>query len=84
MKNLAKETTVSAREAKSRFGTLKRAARHSPITVTNHGEPELVVMSPEEYKTLSRYRVLALADELGREAKKKGLTIKKFRKVLAV
>lgn len=74
--------TVSAREAKNRFGMLKRAVRRAPITVTNQGEPELIVMSPEEYRKLNQYRVLMLADELSAEAKKRGLTPKKLQKIL--
>ena len=80
---MAKDMTiVSAREAKNRFGMLKRAVRRAPITITNKGEPELIVMSPEEYKLLNRYRVLMLADELSAEAKKRGLTSKKLQKIL--
>ncbi|MEK7509623.1 MAG: type II toxin-antitoxin system prevent-host-death family antitoxin [Patescibacteria group bacterium] len=75
-------TTVSAREAKNRFGMLKRAVRRAPVTITNNGEPELIVMSPEEYKLIARYRVLMLADQLSAEAKKRGLTQKKLRKIL--
>ena len=78
-----KDTTViTAREAKNRFGTLKRAVRVSPVTITNNGEPELIVMSPEEYQLINRYRVLMLADKLSAEAKKRGLTRKKLNKIL--
>ncbi len=76
-------TVVSAREAKNRFGSLKRAVRRAPITVTNKGEPEIVVMSPEEYRKLNPYRVLALADELSAEAKTRGLTLKKLHAILS-
>ena len=75
-------TIITAREAKNRFGMLKRAVRRAPVTITNKGEPELIVMSPEEYKIYNRYRVLMLADELSAEAKKSGLTQKKLKKIL--
>lgn len=45
--------SVSAREAKNRFGYLIDIARQEPISITKHGRPVVVVLSVEEYERLS-------------------------------
>ena len=44
--------TLSAKDAKYRFGRLIDLARAEPITVTKHGRPVVVVLSAEEYERL--------------------------------
>jgi prevent-host-death family protein len=48
--------TVTAKEAKNRFGKLLDAALAQPVTVEKHGRPVIVVLSFEEYKKLAGKR----------------------------
>lgn len=44
--------TLSAREAKNRFGHLIDIARQEPVFVEKHGRPVVVVISVEDYEQL--------------------------------
>jgi prevent-host-death family protein len=44
--------TLTAKEAKNRFGRLIALARVEPVTVVRHGLPVVVVMSVEEFDRL--------------------------------
>ncbi len=44
--------TLSAREAKNRFGYLIDMARQEPISIEKHGRPVVVVMSIEDYERM--------------------------------
>ena len=44
--------TLSAREAKNRFGYLIDMARQAPISIEKHGRPVVVVMSIEAYERM--------------------------------
>jgi prevent-host-death family protein len=46
--------TVNATEMKHRLGEALNRARKEPIAITTHGKPSHVLMSYEEYQTLSR------------------------------
>ena len=46
-------TTLTATEAKSRFGELAEQVRSGPITVTRSGRAAMVILSAEEYHRLS-------------------------------
>ena len=63
--------TLSAKEAKEKFGALVDTARREPVTITKHNRPAVVVVSSERYAELE-----AIEDELwttkAREAEKKG------------
>ena len=45
--------TLSAREAKNRFGYLIDTARQEPVSVEKHGRPVVVVLSIEDYERLA-------------------------------
>lgn len=44
--------TLSARDAKNRFGYLIDTARQEPVSVEKHGRPVVVVLSVEDYERL--------------------------------
>lgn len=44
--------TLSAREAKNRFGYLIDMARQEPISIEKHGRPVVVVVSIEDYERM--------------------------------
>jgi len=44
--------TMSAKEAKNRFGYLIDTARHEPVTIEKHGRPVVVVLSAEDFNRL--------------------------------
>lgn len=45
--------TLSARDAKNRFGYLIDTARQEPVSVEKHGRPVVVVLSVEDYERLA-------------------------------
>ena len=45
--------TLTAKDAKNRFGRLIDLARAEPIAVTKHGLPVVVVMSVEDFDRLN-------------------------------
>lgn len=45
--------TLSARDAKNRFGYLIDTARQEPVSVEKHGRPVVVVISVEDYERLT-------------------------------
>ena len=45
--------TLTAKEAKNRFGWLVNLARTEPVTVTKHGLPVVVVMPIDEFDRLN-------------------------------
>ncbi|MBB2156532.1 type II toxin-antitoxin system Phd/YefM family antitoxin [Gluconacetobacter diazotrophicus] len=46
--------TMSAKDAKNRFGALLDYARAAPVQVEKHGRPVVVVMSVEEFQRLNK------------------------------
>lgn len=46
-------TVVSSREFNQNLAGAKRAAREHPVTITDRGRPDLVLMSHEEYLRLA-------------------------------
>lgn len=44
--------TLTAKEAKDGFGRLIDLARQSPVTVTKHDRPVVVVLAVEEFERL--------------------------------
>jgi prevent-host-death family protein len=46
------QRTLSAKEAKNRFGYLIDMARQEPILIQKHGRPVVVVMSIEDYERM--------------------------------
>ena len=53
-------TTMSARDAKNRFGEMLDAAQRQAVTIEKHGRPVAVVMSAEEYDFVQQMKLDAL------------------------
>ncbi len=69
--------TVSAIDAKNRFGQLLEAAQREPVTVTKQGRPAAVVLSVEDYERMrgaARARLLDSVRRMQDEATAAGLT----------
>ena len=69
--------TVSAIDAKNRFGQLLEAAQREPVTVTKKGRPAAVVLSVEDYERMRGAASARLLDSVRRmqeEAGAAGLT----------
>lgn len=45
--------SMSARDAKNRFGLLIDTARQEPVSIEKHGRPVVIVLSIEDYDRLS-------------------------------
>jgi len=54
----------TAAEAKNRFGELLDKAQREPVTIEKHGRPAAVMLSIDEYETLSALKLTALRDEI--------------------
>ena len=77
--------SLTALDAKNRFGQLIEMAQRSPVTITKNGRPSVVVMSAADFERRRQNtgkRVLAAMDRMADEAKKNGLTDKKLAKLL--
>lgn len=48
--------TVSAKDAKARFGELLDTARREPVTIEKHGRAVAVIISIEDYEELAPVR----------------------------
>lgn len=57
------ETTVSATEAKNKFGTVLAQAREKPIIIESHGHATAVVISIDEYEKYKAVREKQERDE---------------------
>lgn len=78
--------TISAIEAKNRFGQLMDAAQRQPVTVTKQGRPSVVVMSVEDYQRRKKYawkNLLKVMQETGNDAVRQGLTEEALDQLLA-
>lgn len=60
------QKTLSAREAKNRFGYLIDLARQEPIFIEKHGRPVVVVVSVEDYERM-RKAYNSMKNKTGRE-----------------
>ncbi len=58
--------TVSAAEAKARFGQLLDAARTAPVTIEKHGRPVAVLVSKQEYDDNQAAKLAQLRAEVQR------------------
>jgi len=78
--------TITAIEAKNRFGQLIDAAQRQPVTVTKQGRPSVVVMSMVDYQRRKKYawkNLLNIMEETGSDAAGQGLTAEKLEQLLA-
>jgi len=77
--------TVSAIDAKNRFGQLLDAAQREPVTVTKKGRPAAIMLSLEDYDRIrgaARRRLLATLRQAQEEAAAAGLTEPALEKLL--
>lgn len=57
--------TASANEVAKSFGRFSRQAQREPLTITNHGQDSLVLLSHAEYQRLKRRdRVVMTIDQV--------------------
>ncbi len=47
---------IGIREAKDNLSNVLIQAKEAPITITNHGKPDAVVMSYEYYQQLAKHK----------------------------
>ncbi len=69
--------TITALEAKNRFGQLLDAAQREPVTVTKQGRPAAITLSVADYQRIrgaSRDRLLGTIREMQAQAAAAGLT----------
>jgi prevent-host-death family protein len=69
--------TITAIDAKDRFGQLLETAQREPVTVTKQGRPAAVMLSVEDYERMrgmARDRVLKTVRQMQEEAAAAGLT----------
>jgi len=58
--------SMSAHDAKARFGQLLDAARAAPVTIKKHGRAVAVVMSKEEFDSFEALRLENLRSEVNK------------------
>lgn len=70
--------TMSANDAKARFGQMLDAARREPVTIEKHGRAVAVVMSKEDYDEIEAMKLERLRAEvlIGIDASKAGRSTK--------
>ncbi len=69
--------TVSANEAKARFGQLLDTARREPVTIEKHGRPVAVMISKEDYDAIEAIKLARLREQVqaGIESSRLGRSI---------
>ncbi|MEX0976625.1 MAG: type II toxin-antitoxin system Phd/YefM family antitoxin [Woeseia sp.] len=78
--------TITALEAKNKFGQLIEAAQRQPVTITKKGRASVVVMSIDEYQRRKKRawkNLIKTMDETGDYAAARGLTQKRLERLLA-
>lgn len=78
--------TITAIEAKNRFGQLIEAAQRQPVTVTKKGRASVVVMSVEDYerrRNRAWKNLVRTMAETGHYAVSQGLTQERLERLLA-
>ena len=76
----------SASEAKQNFAAMLDAAAREPVVIRRHDRDVAMVISPERYRKLHRLNVdefNRLADAIGAEAEKNGMTDEVLARLLA-
>lgn len=58
--------SLSAHDAKTRFGQLLDTARREPVVIERHGRAVAVVLSKEEYDALNAIKLQQLRAEIDR------------------
>lgn len=78
--------TITAIDAKNKFGQLIEAAQRQPVTVTKKGRASVVVMSVADYERRKKRawkNVLQVMDETADYAASQGLTESHLERLLA-
>ena len=57
-------STISANDAKARFGQLLDAAQREPVTIEKHGRPVAVVLSKVAYDEIEALKLERLRTEV--------------------
>jgi prevent-host-death family protein len=78
--------TITALDAKNKFGQLIDAAQRQPVTVTKKGRASVIVMSVEDYERRRKHawkNLLKTMDETSDYAASQGLTQAGLKQLLA-
>ena len=65
--------TLSAKDAKYRFGRLIDLARAEPVVIAKHGRPVVVVMAIEEYERLAGKAMTSVRSDNTRDSASSGV-----------
>jgi len=57
-------TTISANDAKQRFGKVMDEALQHPVSITKHGRPSVVMISNKEYEEYLKSKAETLKEEV--------------------
>ena len=79
-------TTVTALEAKNRFGKLLEMAQRGPVTITKNGRPSAVIISADEFEAYWKQKnqeLLKHMDKMAASAKARGMTDEILAELLA-
>lgn len=69
--------SVTALEAKSRFGEVLQAAQRQPVSITRNGRPSVVMISAESYarrQRMARQRLRQAMQRAGEHSSAQGMT----------
>ena len=78
--------SVTALEAKNRFGEVLEAAQRQPVVITRNGRASVVMVSAESYarrQRMARERLRAALQRAGEHAAARGLTEEALDQLLA-
>ncbi|WP_372724688.1 type II toxin-antitoxin system Phd/YefM family antitoxin [Immundisolibacter sp.] len=78
--------TITANQAKTRFGELLDRVQRAPVQVTRHNRVVGVMVSAEDYEAMRRFyadRLIKTMDETAEAAERAGLTPGKLAELLA-
>jgi prevent-host-death family protein len=78
--------TITAIDAKNKFGQLIEAAQRQPVTITKKGRASVVVMSIEDYERRRKHawkNLVKAMTETGNYAASQGLTQERLARLLA-
>ncbi len=83
---MASMKTITALDAKNRFGEVMEAAQRQPVSITRNGRPSVVVISAESYarrQNVARERMRQAMQRAGEHAAAQGLNEDALAKLLA-
>ncbi len=78
--------TITASEARHSFANVLKAAAHGPVTIQNHKQDMVVIMSMQEYERLvhlNRAEFQRFCDQVGAASEKAGMTEEKLARLLS-